>query len=567
MKMIRKNIFSLLIIGGISLLIGCSEDYLTLSDPNNITKGSFYSEPEDAVLATNAAYSSLQSFGLYAHYWPYFADFRSDEAFATSNATNPGAYTLADLASYNTLSTNEEARRIWRDNYRGIYRANEVLYEVGNKMKDIVEPDIYSRSLGEAHFLRGLYHFHLLKAYGERIVVADENPADRDDFFRSVAAPGEAWELIISDFKKAKELLPPKSSSLVSGENQGRATKGAAAGMLGKAYLFMTSKTYNSTLSDPMEYYRLAADEFEAIVNGEYGDYQLVDYFRANHDNIHENNAESLFEVQFEFIGDEGEIWEEHDPRTTQEGSLRSKGSGMHDGVAVRWYNNAPTQSAYDEFERAESDPDSVIDPRCYMTMWCPGGALFVDGEDTLAYDDINWIKGDFGWRKYEYDFDPNIVYGKQTTNDHNARILRLADVYLMYAEALIELGQEDEAANWINKVRERATRPVDEGELNEHLPYNIHNPQTNGMIEPLPTVEELIAAAPVINGVTVNNMRDALRHERRVELAGEQHRWFDIVRWDIGEDVIQDDTFEKPGSYFLPIPQDEVDNNPNLNQ
>jgi hypothetical protein len=59
--------------------------------------------------------------------------------------------------------------------------------------------------------------------------------------------------------------------------------------------------------------------------------------------------------------------------------------------------------------------------------------------------------------------------------------------------------------------------------------------------------------------------MTAALRHERRVELAGEQHRWFDIVRWDIGPDVIIDPEFEAPESYFLPIPQEEIDNNPEL--
>lgn len=555
----------ILFVTGLFTFTNCSEDYLTLSDPNNITKGSFYTEPEDAILATNAAYASLQTFGLYAHYWPYFADFRSDEAFATSNATNPGSYTLADLASYQTLATNEEAVRIWRDCYRGIYRANEVIHEVGSKMKDIVEPDIYDRSLGEAYFLRALYHFHLVKAYGEEIVVVPKNPTDREEFFRPVSAPGVTWNLIVEDLKEAKKRLPDNSSPLTTGMNQGRATKGAATAFLGKAYLYMTSLIYNSTLTDATQYYQLAADEFRQVVNNEVGSYALVDYFRANHDNINENNSESLFEVQFEFIGDESEIWEEHDPRSTQEGSLRSKGSGMHDGVAVRWYNNAPTNEAYMEFERHPDNPDSVIDPRCFMTMWCPGGAYFLDDGDTLAYDDINWTKGNYGWRKYEYDFDPNEVYGKQSTNDHNTRIMRLADVYLMYAEALIALNQEAEAAIWIDKVRERATKPVNDREVNTHLPYNIHNPETNGSVDPLPSVSELIASAPMINGVTIDNMTAALRHERRVELAGEQHRWFDIVRWNIGPEVIIDPEFTAPNSYFLPIPQEEIDNNPQL--
>ncbi len=544
----------------------CEKDYLTLSDPNNITKQSFYQTSEDAELAINAAYSNLQSFGLYAHYWPYFADFRSDESFATSNATNPGTYTLGDVANYNTLAINEEVERIWRDCYRGAYRANEVIFEVGEGMKDILEPDLYDRIMGEAHFLRAVYHFHLVKAYGEIIVLADENPSSREEFFRSVAKPGEVWELIISDLQKAKTLLPDNSDPQVTGLNLGRATKGAAAGYLGKVYLFMTSQIYNPTLGSPAEYYQLAADEFEGVVNGNLGNYSLVNFFRANHNNVNENNSESLFEVQFEFIGDETRIWEEHDPTNrTQEGSLRSKGSGMHDGIAVRWYNNAPTASAYNEFERYDGFPDSIADPRCFMTMWCPNGAAFMDNGDTLLYENINWVKGDYGWRKYEYDFDPNEVYGQQTTNDHNTRILRLADIYLMYAEVLIELGRSGEAANWIDQVRARATNAVDEGDMNRHLAYNTKNTTTNGQVPALKTVSELIASAPTINGVVINNLTAALRHERRVELAGEQHRWFDIVRWNIGPDVIKDPTFSAPDSYFLPIPQFEVDNNPNL--
>ncbi len=559
-----KILISILILTSF-LFVKCSEDYLTLSDPNNITKGSFYSEPEHAELATNAAYASLQSFGLYAQYWSYFADFKSDESFATRNATNPGSYTLADLASYQTLATNAEAARIWRDCYRGIYRANEVLLEVGVNMKNIADPDILQRSIGEVHFLRALYLLHLVKAYGEFIIVPEKNPTDRDEFFRPLAKAGKAWEVIISDLQKAKELLPKKGSALVSGKNLGRATKGAAAAYLGKAYLFMTSPIYNSKLIDANAYYQLAKTEFEDLANGNFGSYTLTNYFRDNHNNTSENNSESLFEVQFEFLGDESDVWEEHDPISTQEGSMRSKGSGMHDGYAVRWYNNAPTDGAYFEFERDPAKPDSVIDPRCFMTMWCPKGARFTDNNKVYSYEDIKWRKGNYGWRKYEYDFDPNEVYGKQTSNDHNTRIMRLADVYLMYAECLIALGNESEAAVWINKVRKRATNAVNEGQVNDHLVYNIKNPVTNGVVNPLPTVQELIASAPIINGVKIDNMMKALRHERRVELAGEQHRWFDIIRWNIGEQVINDPLFEAPGSYFLPIPQEEIDNNQNI--
>jgi len=124
---------------------------------------------------------------------------------------------------------------------------------------------------------------------------------------------------------------------------------------------------------------------------------------------------------------------------------------------------------------------------------------------------------------------------------------MRYADVLLMYAECLIadpSIGSD--WAAYINMVRDRARADT----TTDFYP-------AGGFI---PTVEELIAAAPVINGITIDNPTAALRHERWVELCFEFKRWDDIVRWDIGNEVLP--TGYK---YLLPIYQGDLDCNPNL--
>lgn len=574
MKIIK--IFTLGIIG-ILLFVTCDDSILDVTNPNNATKGSYFTLPEHGKEAVTAAYSSLQNWGLFKMYYYHVAGIKSQEAKITSFGTGAGAYTLSQLVSYETPSNNDENLQIWRDSYSGIYRSNEAIDNL-NKMKNngVFDKDtaLYNNYLGQVYFLRGFYHFITVLNYGERIVLREKNPEKREDYYKSLCKPGEAWTLIVADLKLAKSLLP------VNQVDKGRVSKYSASGMLGKVYLYMTSSIYNPSDNNRNSYYTLAAAEFKDVIDN--SGKSLTTNFRDNHDYKNENNSESLFEVQFNFFTEESESGtyvktvSENGSVSTNEGSLRAREAGYARDIGYSWINEAVSPKTYNEFERYPGT-DSIADPRCFMSIWCPNGANYIEYTtsnkffDTISYDEAKarggWLAGDYeyGWRKFCYDIDLEYYNSKWgTTDDINYRILRLSDIYLMYAECKIALGDNAEASIYINLVRARATNPISDP-VNKHLSYVKENKKTNGIVTPLPTVEELIASAPTINGIKIDNYTAALRHERYVELAGECHRWYDIIRWDIGSEVITSSQFQAPADYFLPIPQSEVENNPKL--
>jgi hypothetical protein len=306
-------------------------------------------------------------------------------------------------------------------------------------------------------------------------------------------------------------------------DDLGRASKGSAVSYLGKVLLFQKK-------------YQEAADQFKEIIDGKCGTYALTSDFRDNHDERNENNIESLFEVQFKLSGGNG--FGEIDLPTGSESQLIEGESTMVRGGGRMNFNAMPNQEFLTEFEDG--------DPRFYQTFWTAGGDKYTDYKLVpKTYEEYcpNSFKGLSFWRKWcrdwgvtEDSFDSNV----------NIRIMRFADVLLMYAECLIEGATGDTPEKYINMVRDRARNDT-----------NTDFYPTGGSI---PTVEELIAAGPTIRGVKIDNLRAALRHERAVELAFEFKRWDDIIRWGI-----EDQTLRVGWKRYLPIYQGDLDSNPNL--
>ena len=500
------------------LNVGCEDDILKKTNPNEPGIDEFYKNQEEAEQAVNSVYSVLQFFGVYNRYWGYVQGARSDESDFTQYQV--GLPEVQGLDDFSMTSSVVAVHETWRDHYKGILKANMVLEHIPEI--EFTDESLKNRILGETYFLRALYHFNLVKYFGEEIPMYDKVPADGPDFFPASEAPGVIYALIEADLKLAKELLPTVETYRGT-EHIGRASVAAATSLLGTVYLFQ-------------EKYDEAAVELGEVLNGEHGQYELIESFRENHNEVNENNMESIFEVQYTFT--EGGCWQiDDESERASEEQIIQQGQTMVRGTSgSMWWNMAPSEAMIAEFE-----PE---DPRYYKTFWCPGGDTWQDGENALTYEEYSvGAQPYFGWRKWGHDYATADI-----ESDVNVRVIRLADVYLMYAECVIEgatptAGSAEEA---INAVRDRARNIP--GAENYELPGQ------------LPTVEELIAAAPVINGRQINNLRAALRHERMVELAGEGKRWDDIVRWDIGREVCGE--FFKP---WLPIYQGDLDTNPNL--
>ncbi|MFC0186458.1 RagB/SusD family nutrient uptake outer membrane protein [Pseudarcicella hirudinis] len=331
----------------------------------------------------------------------------------------------------------------------------------------------------------------------------------------SQASQEEVWAQIKKDLKEAQSRLPVKPKDI------GRATWGAATGMLGKAYLYTKEWT-------------LATAEFQKIKDAKL--YVLVPNYQDNFLSSGDNNAESVFELQYQSTTNGN--WGSSGTANVQRGQawepdIAPKGYTSQAGTSVnRW--------VFDLFMK-EKTKSGAIDPRAYATMvWNYPGAKMYQDDFTKAftgeYLNTIWV------RKYlNFDRTSSLTPGSWAYATNNRRIMRYADVLLMYAEAENEAnGPSAKVYDAINQVRQRVGMPD---------------------IQP---------------ALTQTAMREAIRNERVLELAMEGDRIFDLNRWGIAADVFEkhpeyrsnsSGKFQRGKSEYLPLPQNDIDTNPAIKQ
>ena len=447
--------------------------------------------------------------------------------------------------TYNTPASDAAAMGPWQDWFNGIMAANLAIDKMSNFAVNDNDKETLNTMLGQAYFLRGLYYLNLASLYGETIPLYDHAIATNADYYPANAVKGTIYPQIINDFKKAAELLPVRSKLYADASNIGRATQGAALGYLAKACLWRPLIEKGESAD-----YATAIDALQKVIQS--GEYKLNANFKDNftNDPAIENGVESIFEVQMH----NGNSWMGGDLSD----SWRWINIGLPDGTGGCWWNLAPTPMAYNEFENG--------DPRRYMTLWCPGGADFTDMKGNIVtFADMNAKcssdKDLYGTRKACPD---KMI--SDTDDDFNDPLMRYSDILLMYAECLhftghdgIDVNDNTGAKYWIQQVRNRANNVVPSEQ--SKLWYS----KTPGTI---PTVDDLMKAAPTINGFKMDNVMNVIEHERCVELMGEYYRYFDLMRWGM-KDPKYLEPLKKLGwsenKMYLPFPQEELNNNPNL--
>lgn len=556
--------YYLLILIGFTLGISSCVPDMDLENPNAVTTSSYYQTESEMIAAVNGAYNILQRNGGWGRYMFYLINSRGDDWTFTYKAT-AGMEEVPPICNFTYTSSNRAVYECWDDMYIMQYAANLVLEKADDA--DMTD-SIRNRVKGEAYFLRGLSLFYLGQLYGEEIPVKTATPKSTDDYYASSADPGVLYAQMISDFKTAAELLPVRSVMYADDSDVGRATKGAALGFLAKAY--MNRPLYDQYSTDNSSEWQNAADILYEIIESK--EYDLTDAFRDNHTEDNENNIESLFEVQFyNGSGSYNDYYGEDIAGTTDQSTWRQQEIGQKDGGNnSNWWNMMPLRKTFDEFE---TQADTFVDPRVYESLWCPGGAkyqLVSNGRWVYFYSMFDGGRNDvnygvyFGCRKYCGD-----VQTSEWETGINDRLLRYSDVLLMYAECLVELDRESEAYTYINMVRDRANNQIASTEANSHLWYTTSR---GG----LSTVQELIAAAPTYNGITINTIRRAIKHERYVELFGEGKRFTDIMRWSYNPSdpdnstvysVLEDKGYVRGTHEYYPIPASEIATNPNIKQ
>jgi starch-binding outer membrane protein, SusD/RagB family len=566
-----SNIFY--IVSGLMVtIISCKPD-MDLNNPKAVGTETYYTTVAELKAAIIPAYEAIvgKSEGTYARSFYFTLLAQADDMDHTFKWPNMYQDT------YNTPASDGMCLSGWKDLYNGVYAANLAINRISNFTGTITD-DERNQLLAEARFLRGFHYMHLCELYGETVPLVTTPPVSSSDYYPTNAKAGEVYAQIISDFKFAATYLPVKSKT----SDVGRATQGTAQGYLAKAYLYHPILELGKTAN-----FDSAAVVLKKIIDS--NEYSLMDNFRANsldavgttawakYETLGstsasgavscENNAESLFEVQMV----NGSSWLGGDVSD----SWRWQEVGMYDGTGGSWWNLAPTQKTFDEFESG--------DPRKFMTLWCKGGASYycsvkrasgtaVDSATNYQYwmDHLSSNKDLYAMRKYGRDW-----YVADIDDDINDRLMRYADVLLMYAECLHETEHDGSNINdvtgakyYIQMVRNRANKVVPSEQTG--LWYQ-SSPGT------IPNVDELLTSTPTINGITMNNIKNIIQHERYVELCGEYVRYFDLVRWGMADskwlDLLVhldsngnvDYKWDKTKSMYYPIPQSELDNNKNL--
>jgi hypothetical protein len=539
------------------LLVSCSDEFVDLKPIGAINSGSYYSSVQQAETAVTAAYSTFcKTTAWDRDVIMIFGDVTSDDAESGGDFENE----VPDIEVFNrfgseilTSSSNLDA--MYGILYRGIYFANVAMERIPDVLDldpDATEEFINLR-IAEMKFIRAINTLYLTHIFGEVPLV--DHVLNPSEYSIPRATFRQLFDFIEKDLLEAIEVLPEKSE--LEPEDIGRATKGACRGLLARVYLFESSYAHYYSNDERFEglneRWQDVLDVCREIINpsGSLPEYRLVGaegdtYVTWHGTNTNgyrymftiegDNNDESLFEVQF--IADGANYAD------TRAGSLVQWVSPRYytgpNGEQLRtpmWGLGWPTQSIYDEYEDG--------DIRLQVAISEPGDSMQVIRQGATTSVPINFNNTETGYyqNKYSCAVDQFIaVIGHAWQKSAaNAKIIRLADVYLMAAEAAIMLENNNAARGYINAVRSRA-RVCGGGD----------------------------SPADLEGTVTINN----LIHERRVELAFEGRRFFDLVRWNLAVDKINGETaggfpiiFESPKHDFMPLPDYEITTNSAVEQ
>ncbi len=443
-----------------------------------------------------------------------------------NKGSNSGDFNaLTPFETYQLLPSSGEVNAKWNAMYEGVSRSNAVLRALTNAASDVSEDD-KKRISGEARFLRAHYYFELKRAFN-MIPYVDES-VDYGTGIEKVPNNVDIWPKIEADFKYAYDNLTETQIAA------GRANKWAAASYLAKTYMYQKKYTEAKALYDLI------------IPNGKTANgkkYALVanfaDIFNAEKD----NNEESVFAIQaaantgsadnanpdlvLNFPYNTGSNGPAgccgfFAPSFELANSFRvdAKGLPLLDGSYNTGANALKNDQGIDS--KTAFTPDAgPVDPRLDWSV----GRRGIPYLDWQVHPGLDWIRdqgfaGPYSPKKFVFYRTQSKVLtdGSSWTDGYSAinyNIIRFADVLLMAAEAEIEVGSLAKAVEYTNLVRTRAANPAG-------FVTNAGKPAANYLISNYTTFASKEAA------------RTAVQFERKLELSGEGHRFYDLVRWGI---------------------------------
>src|SRR5690606_25045688 len=492
----RKNIYIALFSVG---LLGACNDQLDLNPIGAVSQDSFYTTASDANAAVTACYNALMAYhtgGAHITGMDMWGDIQSSDA-----EPHPDGVAWNQIYQYTLQPNNGELANQWFQIYEGIYRTNQALEKIpGIDMDETLK----ARLLNEAYFLRGWWMLRLAKMYGDAPLVTKTLTVD--ELMIPKSSRQEIFDQVEQDLKQAQNLPEVYDDS-----NVGRATAYAADMVLAELYLWQK----NWSAAKPL---------LERIIGS--GRFALLDSYSSLFDGSIENHEESIFEIQYK--ANTGQNLGNFS--TTYSAP---NGEGYVPGGGWGWIR--PTQDLVNEYETSPKE-----DPRFYYSIFRLGddfeGQIFTDVVNGTGFAVKKWVISGKTGAVIEQNFPWH--------TSANFALYRYAEVLLMYAEVLNELGSSDEAVTYINQVRAR------------------------------PSVD----MPPLSSTLSKSEVFEAIRHERRVEFTFEGKIAFDLRRWGIAGSFLrsparwQNNIQINPqwgGNFFkfedgkhdvFPIPQSEID-------
>ncbi len=473
---------------------GCSEERLEVEPVGEFLSSNFFVTEDQVFSGLVAAYDPLGWSMAYGQWisWVMFGEIRSDNANAGGDPSDNDQPGWQEFDDFRNTNTNIVTQPLYRRNYIGIFRANTILNQSN------VESPAVDRYKAEAKFLRAFYHFELFKHFGPIAVI--ETLLSPEDINLERNTLSEVFESITSDLVEAVDVLP----STLSSSEIGRADKGAALALLGKAYLY-----WADFLNDDQAKFDLAAKYLQQVVDLD--KYELEDDLQSLFNFNSKNTKESVFEIQHNSIHTSDWGWFEgiDGNGIVQLCGVRGLCS-EHPTLEAGWGFMLVTPSLYNHFLDDDTyRRDVAITSEAELAMEIDTSGASCDVVVDLTQGNI--IDHTGYWQEKYSNFkshlgtnvnggDPNL------TKSNNTHPIRYADVLLMLAESLTRgTGSDGEAMAHIDVVRERAAGPGD----------------NEGAFK---TAQDIMSQ----EGWTLEEL---IQYERRAEFACEGDRWYDLVR------------------------------------
>jgi len=476
----KKYIIKSTVILALSLLTttSCTDEFVDVDPVYSLDSENYFNSESDYNNALIGAYDMLHS----SYINVLMGEIASDNTLSGGEAATdtPG---IQQVDAMTHTAVNGNLKNLWDWMFAGVQRCNYIL-----EFKDKTDFANKNQVIAETRFLRAYYHFELVKWFGGIPLKGDKRFSLNDEKTIPRASVDEVYASIESDLLFAVQYLNPSAAQT------GRATKGAAQALLGKAYLYQNK-------------FAPAAAIFDQLIAT--NTYSLVANYNAIFEHTGENGPESVFEIQYT------------DAQGADFGCLQCSEGNVAVGFnGIRNYSgpffdggysfNVPTQEAFNSFEVGDNRRNvAILDIEAWATA---NNATYGTGYKHTGYFNRKYLarKGDTN------------IGDQNLTNPNNYRSIRYADVLLMAAEAHNRSGNDIKAKDYLNLVRRRAF-----GDTNHDIT------------------------------ATGTALTDFIWNERRVELMGEGHRFFDLVRTGKAAQKITGFTSNK--NELFPIPFEEI--------